>query len=69
MKNNVLVCTRGYQSKIKNTTCYEAFGSPLSWDDAQTSCGTSSYGSLVTIGSAFENSDLLGDFLYSISTR
>ena len=58
--NQFLVCTKGYTSKVKNTTCYEAFGSPLSGNAAQTNCGINSYGTLVTVGSAFENSDLLG---------
>ena len=56
----ILVCPNGYTSKIKNNTCYALGEEALSWNDAQTSCGINSYGSLVTIGSAFENSDLLG---------
>ena len=55
-----LVCSRGYQSKVKNTTCYEAFGTPLTWNAAQTNCVQNSYGALASIGSAFENTDILG---------
>lgn len=60
--NFFLVCSRGYQSKVKNTTCYEAFGTPLAWDAAQKNCAQNSFGTLVSIASAFENSDLLGLF-------
>jgi hypothetical protein len=37
------------------------------WDVSEAACAHQSYGNLVSIGSAFENSDLLGLFSFFLA--
>uniref|UniRef100_A0A914CPH3 C-type lectin domain-containing protein n=1 Tax=Acrobeloides nanus TaxID=290746 RepID=A0A914CPH3_9BILA len=50
-------CPFGYQSKVDNFTCYNTYPTPVNFTNGQAAC-MNTYSTLVTINSAFENSDL-----------